>query len=90
MVFSDLWAGRAMKTTLAPKFGGPVQRWGKAGLGKGGTMKNHGGEGTCIKHGRWGLAWGGDKWRLHGGGTLGAAACLHRPGWSTEAVWFLV
>jgi hypothetical protein len=30
MVFSDLWAGRAVKTTLAPKFGGPAQRW--AGL----------------------------------------------------------
>jgi hypothetical protein len=42
MVFSDLWAGRAVKTTLAPKFGGPAQRWGKAGLGKGGAGWNPG------------------------------------------------
>jgi hypothetical protein len=37
MVFSDFWAGRAVKTTLAPKFGGLAQRWGRAGLGKGGA-----------------------------------------------------
>jgi hypothetical protein len=37
MVFSDLWARRAVKTTLAPKFGGPAQKWGRAGLGKGGA-----------------------------------------------------
>jgi hypothetical protein len=36
MVFSNLWAGRAVKTTLAPKFGGPAQRWDRAGLGGGG------------------------------------------------------
>jgi hypothetical protein len=36
MVFSDLWVGRAVKTTLTPKFGGPAQRWGRVGLGKGG------------------------------------------------------
>jgi hypothetical protein len=42
MVFSDLWTGRAVKTTLAPKFGGPTQRWGRAGLGKGGVGWNPG------------------------------------------------
>jgi hypothetical protein len=42
MVFSDLWAGRAVKTTLAPKFGSVAQRWGRAGLGKGGTGWNPG------------------------------------------------
>jgi hypothetical protein len=42
MIFSDLWAGRAVKTTLAPKFGGPAQRWGRAGLGKGGAGWNPG------------------------------------------------
>jgi hypothetical protein len=42
MVFSDLWAGRAVKTTLAPKFGRPAQRWGRAGLGKGGARWNPG------------------------------------------------
>jgi hypothetical protein len=43
MVFSDLWAGWAVKTTLAPKFGGPAQKWGRAGLGGGGAGPNHGG-----------------------------------------------
>jgi hypothetical protein len=33
MVFSDLWAGRAVTTTLSPKFGSPTQRWGRAGQG---------------------------------------------------------
>jgi hypothetical protein len=42
MVFSDFWARRAVKTTLAPKFGGPGQRWGRAGLGKGGAGWNPG------------------------------------------------
>jgi hypothetical protein len=42
MVFSDLWAGQAVKTTLAPKFGGPAQRWDRAGLGKGGAGWNPG------------------------------------------------
>jgi hypothetical protein len=42
MIFSDLWAGRAVKTTLAPKFGGPAQRWGRAGLGKEGAGWNPG------------------------------------------------
>jgi hypothetical protein len=37
MVFSDLWVGRAVKTILAPKFGGPAQRWGMASLGGGGA-----------------------------------------------------
>jgi hypothetical protein len=40
MVFSDLWAGRAVKTTLTPKFGGPAQKWGRVGLGKGGIGWN--------------------------------------------------
>jgi hypothetical protein len=40
MVFSNLWAGRAVKTTLAPKFGDLAERWGRAGLGKGGTRWN--------------------------------------------------
>jgi hypothetical protein len=42
MVFFYLWVGWAVKTTLAPKFGGPVQRWGRAGLGKGGAGWNPG------------------------------------------------
>jgi hypothetical protein len=42
MVFSDLWAGWATKTTLAPKFGGPAQRWGRVGLVKGGAGWNPG------------------------------------------------
>jgi hypothetical protein len=33
MVFSDLWAGRAVTTTLSPKFGGLAQRWSKVGQG---------------------------------------------------------
>jgi hypothetical protein len=40
MVFFNFWAGRAMKTILAPKFGGPAQRWDRAGLGKGGAGWN--------------------------------------------------
>jgi hypothetical protein len=52
MVFSDLWAGRVVKTTLALKFGGPAQRWDRAGLKRGGAVVNHGGEGTHIVHGR--------------------------------------
>jgi hypothetical protein len=35
MVSFDLWAGRAVTTTLSPKFGGPAQIWGRIGLGKG-------------------------------------------------------
>jgi hypothetical protein len=31
-----------VKTTLAPKFGGPAQRWGRAGLRKGGARWNLG------------------------------------------------
>jgi hypothetical protein len=42
MVFSDLWVGWVVKTTLAPKFGGPAQRWSRAGLGKGGAGWNLG------------------------------------------------
>jgi hypothetical protein len=76
MVFSDFWAGRAVTTTLSPKFRGPTQRWGRAGLGEGGAVENHGGEGTRVDHRRWGPAWGGDKWRSHGEGTYNAAACL--------------
>jgi hypothetical protein len=52
MVFSDLWAGRAINYTLATKFGGLAQRWGRARLKRGGAVINHGGEGTHIKHGR--------------------------------------
>jgi hypothetical protein len=37
MVFLDLWVGRAVTTTLASKFGSPAQRWGRAGLGRGGA-----------------------------------------------------
>jgi hypothetical protein len=37
MVFLDFWARRAVTTTLAPKFGGPTQKWGRAGLGRGGA-----------------------------------------------------
>jgi hypothetical protein len=37
MVSFDLWVGWAVTTTLAPKFGGPAQRWGRAGLGRGGA-----------------------------------------------------
>jgi hypothetical protein len=37
MVFSDFWTGWAVKTILAPKFGSPVQRWGRAGLGGSGA-----------------------------------------------------
>jgi hypothetical protein len=40
MVFSDFWVGRIVKTTLFPKFGGPAQKWDKAGLGKGGAWWN--------------------------------------------------
>jgi hypothetical protein len=42
MVFSDLWTRRAVKTILAPKFGSPAQRWGRAGLRKGGAGWNPG------------------------------------------------
>jgi hypothetical protein len=42
MIFSNLWAGRAVTTTLSPKFGGPAQRWGRASLGKGGAGWNPG------------------------------------------------
>jgi hypothetical protein len=42
MVFSDLWVGWVVKTTLAPKFGGPTQKWGRAGLRKGGAGWNLG------------------------------------------------
>jgi hypothetical protein len=42
MVFSDLWVRWAVKTTLAPKFGGPAQKWGRVGLGKGGIGWNPG------------------------------------------------
>jgi hypothetical protein len=37
MVFLNLWAGRAVNSTLASKFGGPAQRWGRTGLRKGGA-----------------------------------------------------
>jgi hypothetical protein len=37
MVFSDFWAGQAVKTTLVPKFGSPIQKWARAGLGGGGA-----------------------------------------------------
>jgi hypothetical protein len=42
MVFYYFWAGRAVKTILAPKFGGPVQKWSRAGLGNGGVGGNPG------------------------------------------------
>jgi hypothetical protein len=34
--FFFFWARRAVKTTIVPKFGSPAQKWGRAGLGKGG------------------------------------------------------
>jgi hypothetical protein len=43
-----------VKTTLASKFGGPAQRWGKASLKRGGALVNHGGEGNMegrVPHG---------------------------------------
>jgi hypothetical protein len=68
MVFYDLWAGRAVKTTLAPKFGGLAQRWGRAGLKEGGAGANHGRGGLPHSPWGWGLArggvpHGGDRWR---------------------------
>jgi hypothetical protein len=38
--FFKLWAGRAMKYTPSQKFGGPLQRWGKASLEEGGPGSN--------------------------------------------------
>jgi hypothetical protein len=43
-----------VNSTLASKFGNHVQRWSKAGLGEGGAVENHGGEGTHVEYGRWG------------------------------------
>ena len=40
MVFSDYWVGRVVKTTLVPKFGGPAQKWSRAGLPKKGAREN--------------------------------------------------
>jgi hypothetical protein len=39
-----------VKTTLVPKFGGPTQKWDRAGLGKGGVGWNPGGHGRrgCL------------------------------------------
>jgi hypothetical protein len=42
MVFSYFWVGWVVKTTLAPKFGSLVQKWGRAGFGKGGAWWNPG------------------------------------------------
>jgi hypothetical protein len=35
MILFYLWARQAVKTTVAPKFGGHAQRWDRAGLGGG-------------------------------------------------------
>jgi hypothetical protein len=40
MIFFYLWVRRAVKTTLGRNFAGPVQRWGRAGLGGGGAGSN--------------------------------------------------
>jgi hypothetical protein len=46
-----------VNSTLASKFGGPAQKWGRAGLKEGGTWTNHGagwaptltmGMGSCM------------------------------------------
>jgi hypothetical protein len=39
-IFSEFWAGRAVKYTLWEKFSGPAQRGGKAGLERGGARSN--------------------------------------------------
>jgi hypothetical protein len=59
-----------VKYIVGTKFGGPVQNWGRARLKNGGIVVNHGGEGSRIDHGMWGLAWGGNKWRPHMEGKM--------------------
>ena len=73
MVFFNLWAWRATNSTLASKFGGLAQKWGKE---REGQWKIMGGKGTRIEYGRWDPAWGGDKWRPHGERTYSTAAYL--------------
>jgi hypothetical protein len=55
MVFLNFWTGQVVNSILASKFGGPVQRWGRAGLEEGGAGSNNGGwDHAC----RVGPAWG--------------------------------
>jgi hypothetical protein len=53
MVSFDLWAGRAVTTTLSPKFGSPAQIWDMAGLGKEGAGWNP--EPGCVGGGGGGV-----------------------------------